>query len=77
MTVRAAISVVLLLATIGLAGCADSSPSDRPFKPFAVLIRSDDQTLTKAEQAAAIKELQDDKTKQQQAAQGGAAGPAQ
>lgn len=66
MTVRAALSF-LTLFTLLLGGCADSSPADRPFKPFAVLMRGDDQSLTKAEQAAAIKQLEDDKTKQQQA----------
>jgi hypothetical protein len=68
MTLRAAFSVLVLLAMSWLGGCADS-PSDRSFKPFAALMRSDDQTLTKAEQAAAIKELEADKTRQQQSAQ--------
>jgi hypothetical protein len=69
MILRAALSVIMLLATSWLGGCADSSPSDRSFRPFASLMRSDDQTLTKSEQAAAIKELEADKTRQQQSAQ--------
>jgi hypothetical protein len=69
MTLRAVFSVLVLLAMCWLGGCADSSLSDRPFKPFAALMRSDDQTLTKAEQAAAIKELEADKTRQQKSAQ--------
>jgi hypothetical protein len=71
MTLRAALSVLVMLAPLWLGGCTDTVSSDRSFKPFAALMRSDDQTLTKAEQAAAIKELQADKTRQQQEAQAG------
>jgi hypothetical protein len=39
-------------------------------------MRSDDETLTKAEQKAAITELQQDKSKQEQAAKDGAAASA-
>jgi hypothetical protein len=69
MTFRAAFSILVMFAMSMLGGCADTSPSDRPFKPFAALMRSDDQTLTKSEQAAAIKELEADKSRQQQSAQ--------
>jgi hypothetical protein len=71
MTVRAALSIFVMLAPLWLGGCTDTVSSDRSFKPFAALMRSDDQTLTKAEQAAAIKELEADKTRQQQEAQAG------
>jgi hypothetical protein len=71
MTLRAALSVLVMLAPLWLGGCTDTVSSDRSFKPFAALMRSDDQTLTKAEQAAAIKELEADKTRQQQEAQAG------
>ena len=76
MTLRLLLSVVGGLATLWLAGCADTAPSERGFKPFATLMRSDDETLTKAEQKAAITELQQDKSKQEQAAKEGAAAPA-
>jgi len=76
MTLRPVLSILGLLATLWLGGCADTGPSGRSFKPFAALMRSDDQTLTKAERKAAITELQQDKTKQEQAAQDGAAAPA-
>lgn len=77
MTLRPVLLILGLLATLGLSGCADTGPSTRPFKPFASLMRSDDQTLTKEEQKAAISELQNDKKQQeQQAAQEGAVVPA-
>ncbi len=77
MTVRSALLLLGLTAPLWLGGCADTNPSDRPLKPFAALMRSDDQTLTKAEQKAAISELQNDKKQQQEAAaQGGAVVPA-
>ena len=76
MTLRPVLFILGLLATLGLSGCADTAPSQRSFKPFAALMRSDDQTLTKAEQKAAITELQNDKKQQQQAAGEGAAAPA-
>jgi hypothetical protein len=69
MTLRAALSVLVMLAPLWLGGCTDTGSSNRSFKPFAALMRSDDQTLTKQEQAAAIKELEADKTRQQQEAQ--------
>ncbi len=62
MTLRPVLSILGLLATLWLGGCADTGPSGRSFKPFAALMRSDDQTLTKTEQKAAITELQKDKT---------------
>lgn len=65
MTLRPVLFILGLLATLLLSGCADT-PSERGFKPFAALMRSDDQTLTKAEQKAAITELQNDKKQQQQ-----------
>ena len=76
MTLRLLLSVVVGLTALGLAGCADTAPSERGFKPFATLMRSDDETLTKAEQKAAITELQQDKSKQEQAAKEGVAAPA-
>jgi len=74
MTLRPVLFILGLLATLGLSGCADTA--QRSFKPFAALMRSDDQTLTKAEQNAAITELQNDKKQQQQAAGEGGAAPA-
>jgi hypothetical protein len=71
MTLRAALSILVMLAPLWLGGCTDTVSSGRSFRPFAALMRSDDQTLTKAEQAAAIKELEADKTRQQQEAQAG------
>ncbi len=78
MHVRTACCILAVLATAWLGGCADTAPSEHGFKPFAALMRSDDQTLTKAEQKAAITELQNDKSKQQQqqAGQDGTAPPA-
>jgi hypothetical protein len=75
MTLRAALSILVMPAMLWLGGCTDTTSSTRSFKPFAALMRSDDQTLTKAEQAAAIKELEDEK-RQQEAAQAGAGAPA-
>jgi len=76
MTLRLLLSVVAGLTALGLAGCADTAPSEHGFKPFVTLMRNDDETLTKAEQKAAITELQQDKSKQEQAAKEGAAAPA-
>jgi hypothetical protein len=77
MTLRPVLFALGLIATLGVSGCADTAPSERGFKPFASLMRSDDQTLTKAEQKAAITELQNDKKQQQQqATQDGAVVPA-
>jgi type IV pilus biogenesis protein CpaD/CtpE len=77
MTLRPVLLILGLLATLALSGCADTGPSQRSFKPFAALMRSDDQTLTKEEQKAAITELQNDKKQQQQqAAEEGAVVPA-
>jgi hypothetical protein len=73
MTLRAALSVLVMLAPLWLGGCTDTLSSNRSFKPFAALMRSDDQTLTKQEQEAAIKQLEADKTRQQQEAQAGIA----
>jgi hypothetical protein len=71
MTLRATLSALVMLAPLWLGGCTDTVSSNRSFKPFASLMRSDDQTLTKEEQAATIKELEADKTKQRQEAQAG------
>ncbi|HZP08937.1 hypothetical protein [Methyloceanibacter sp.] len=76
MTVRPVFLMLGLIAPLWLGGCADTAPSDRVLKPFSALMRSDDQTLTKAEQKAAISELQDDKRKQETAAQSGTVVPA-
>jgi hypothetical protein len=65
-----------LLAPLWLGGCADTAGSDRVLKPFSALMRSDDQTLTKAEQKAAITELQNDKKQQEMASEGAAVVPA-
>jgi hypothetical protein len=77
MTLRPVLVALGLVAPLWLGGCADTAPSERGFKPFASLMRSDDQTLTKAEQKAAITELQNDKKQQTQQATGeGAVVPA-
>ena len=65
---RIVVCILLIAAPLSLGGCADTAPSERGFKPFASLMRSDDQTLTKAEQAAAISELRNEKSKQAQQA---------
>ena len=76
MPLRIVFCILVMLAPLCLGGCADT-PSERGFKPFRALMRSDDQTLTKDEQKAAINELQADKTKQQQqTGQGATATPA-
>jgi len=68
MPLRIVVCILLIAAPLSLGGCADTAPSERGFKPFASLMRSDDQTLTKAEQAAAISELRNEKSKQAQQA---------
>ncbi len=77
MAARPVFFMLGLIAPLWLSGCADTLPSERGLKPFAALMRSDDQTLTKAEQKAAITELQNDKKKQEEKAdQDGAVIPA-
>jgi hypothetical protein len=76
MTLRPVFFMLGLIAPLWLGGCADTAPTERGFKPFAALMRSDDQTLTKTEQKAAITELQNDKKQQQQATGEDAAAPA-
>jgi hypothetical protein len=77
MPLRILFCILAMLAPLWLGGCADSAPSARGFKPFASLMRSDDQTLTKEEQKAAITELRNDKSKQaQQTAQEASVTPA-
>ncbi|HEX7532059.1 MAG TPA: hypothetical protein VF340_02360 [Methyloceanibacter sp.] len=68
MPLRNPFCILVMLAPLWLGGCADTAPSERGFKPFASLMRSDDQTLTKEEQKAAITELKNDKSKQAQQA---------
>ncbi len=76
MPLKIAFCILVMLAPLCLGGCADSAPSDGPIKKFTSMMRNDDQTLTKAEQAAAITELKNDKTKQlQQSGQEAAATP--
>ncbi len=68
MPLRIPFCILVMFAPLWLGGCADTAPSERGFKPFASLMRSDDQTLTKEEQKAAITELRNDKSKQAQQA---------
>lgn len=55
-----------MLPALWLGGCADQLPSMQPIKRITSLVRSDGQTLTKAEKQAAISELMDDKERQQE-----------
>ena len=77
MPVRIVFCILVMLAPLCLGGCADTAPSDRPFKRFTAMMQGDDQTLTKAEQLQAITELKADKSKQaQQAGQEASVTPA-
>jgi hypothetical protein len=54
-----------MLATLWLAGCADSIPnSGQPLRRFTDLVRGYDHTLTKDEKAAVITELKNEKARQ-------------
>ncbi len=60
-----------MLPAFWLGGCADTMTGGQPMKRFTDLVRSYDQTLTKAEKKAAIAELQQDKERQQEQTRAG------
>jgi hypothetical protein len=57
--------IVVVLLGLCLGGCTDVPPG----QDHNALVRSYDRTLTKDEKRTVIKELRQDKTKQQQASQ--------
>ena len=64
-----------MLPALWLGGCADTMTSGQPMKRFTDLVRSYDQTLTKAEKKTAIDELQQDKERQQEQLEQGDGAP--
>lgn len=63
-------AALTLAALIGLAGCLGGCSDTGPAMParFSQLMRSYDNTLTPAQQKAAIAQLQEDQVKQEDAA---------
>lgn len=62
---RLAFGATALLLACSAGGCSGSLPGIQPLQKFSDLIRPYNKTLTKAEQTAAINELQDEAEKHQ------------
>jgi hypothetical protein len=69
MSLSLSMRILLLLVTLGLAGCADTLTAGQPLQRFTDLVKPYNKTLTKEQQEAAITELRDEKTKHDQEAQ--------
>jgi hypothetical protein len=64
---RLAFGIVIVLAPLGLGGCADSLTADQN-QHFSQLMKPYDKTLTKDQQKAAIEEMQSEQVKHVDAA---------
>lgn len=60
---RLAFGATALLLTFSASGCSDSLTGIQPLQKFSDLVRPYKKTLTRAEQKAAIDELQEDAEK--------------
>jgi hypothetical protein len=64
---RSASAIVIVLAALGLGGCADSLTAGQPLQRFTDLMKPYDKTLTKEQQKAAIAEMQNAQVKPEDA----------